>query len=205
MFDPLSLPPPVPARPAAEGFLLLLPAPSPPFGPRCARLHAAGVRALVSLLPRSEARALGIDLAALARACAALGIAWWHAPIPDFAAPDAAFERRWRTRAPLLRDLLRARAGVALHCRAGLGRSGTIAARLLVELGIAPEEAIARVRASRPGAIETAAQEAHVLARARLRPARDAGREGAERGREEASQAGEEKKRPRGADRWRRP
>jgi len=40
-----------------------------------------------------------------------------------------------------------------------------IAARLIVELGAAtPEEAIRRVRVSRPGAIETRAQAQHVLA-----------------------------------------
>jgi len=40
-----------------------------------------------------------------------------------------------------------------------------IAARLIVELGAAmPEEAIQLVRVSRPGAIETRAQERHVLA-----------------------------------------
>jgi ADP-ribosyl-[dinitrogen reductase] hydrolase len=46
----------------------------------------------------------------------------------------------------------------------GLGRSGMIAARLLVELGEEPRAAIQRVRAVRRGAIETAAQEAYVLA-----------------------------------------
>jgi ADP-ribosyl-[dinitrogen reductase] hydrolase len=46
-----------------------------------------------------------------------------------------------------------------------------IAARLLVELGIEPEEAITRVRAARPGAIETAAQAANV-AQQRARPER---------------------------------
>ena len=46
-----------------------------------------------------------------------------------------------------------------IHCRAGLGRSGMIAARLLVERGMAPEQAIIEVRAARPGAIETEAQE----------------------------------------------
>ena len=38
-----------------------------------------------------------------------------------------------------------------------------IAARLLVELGMEPTEAIASVRAVRPGAIETIAQEEFVL------------------------------------------
>lgn len=50
-----------------------------------------------------------------------------------------------------------------VHCRGGLGRAGTIAARLLVELGMQPTEAIAGVRAVRPGAIETSDQEKFVL------------------------------------------
>jgi ADP-ribosyl-[dinitrogen reductase] hydrolase len=53
---------------------------------------------------------------------------------------------------------------VVVHCRGGLGRAGTVAARMLVELGSTPQEAIRRVRASRRGAIETPAQEAYVMA-----------------------------------------
>jgi len=41
----------------------------------------------------------------------------------------------------------------------GLGRTGMAAALLLVERGIAPEDAIAAVRRARPGAIETRGQE----------------------------------------------
>jgi ADP-ribosyl-[dinitrogen reductase] hydrolase len=41
----------------------------------------------------------------------------------------------------------------------GLGRAGTIASRLLVELGWSPEEAIREVRRVRPGALETDEQE----------------------------------------------
>lgn len=119
--------------------------------------------ALVTLLPVEEARTLGLDLGALARACAARGIAWAHAPLADFAAPDAAFETVWAPLSPELRASVGRGRGVAFHCRAGLGRSGTLAARLLVELGFAPTEAIARVRHARPGAIETTAQEAHLF------------------------------------------
>jgi ADP-ribosyl-[dinitrogen reductase] hydrolase len=43
-----------------------------------------------------------------------------------------------------------------------LGRTGTIAGRLLVEFGDSPEEAIRKVRAARPGSIETRAQEQYV-------------------------------------------
>ncbi len=44
----------------------------------------------------------------------------------------------------------------------GLGRAGTVAARLLVELGAHPGDAMRRVRDVRPGAIETEEQEDHV-------------------------------------------
>ena len=53
---------------------------------------------------------------------------------------------------------------VYVHCKGGLGRAGTIAARLLVELGVSPKQAIADVRAARPGAIQTREQERYVHA-----------------------------------------
>jgi ADP-ribosyl-[dinitrogen reductase] hydrolase len=158
------------AAPLAPGFLLVLPRPEGVADGHADQLAEAGVAALVSLLPREEALALGLDPQALARACARRGIRFALAPIEDFGLPDRAFEQRWRRLGGELRGLIRESRGVALHCRAGLGRSGTIAARLLIELGLDPEAAIARVRAARPGAIETAAQEDHVRWLARSRP-----------------------------------
>ena len=48
---------------------------------------------------------------------------------------------------------------VAVHCAAGLGRSGTMAAVYLVADGASADEAITRVRDLRPGSIETEEQE----------------------------------------------
>ncbi len=160
----------VAAEPLAPGFLLVLPRPEGPARSNAEWLAAVGVAALVSLLPIEEARRLGLDLGALGEACGAQGIRWEHLPLADFAVPDAAFEHAWRALGPLLRGLLEGGRGVAFHCRAGLGRSGTIAARLLVELGLEPEAAIARVREARPGAIETVEQEHHLLTRPRTVP-----------------------------------
>jgi len=91
------------------------------------------------------------------------GIEWHHLPIADLQPPDARFEQRWIDSGPRLQGHLRAGARVLIHCRGGLGRAGTVAARLLVELGLPADEAIARVRRARPGAIESESQAEHVL------------------------------------------
>ena len=91
------------------------------------------------------------------------GMLWFHLPIADVSTPAEAFERQWDVAGRELRTLLRNARDVLVHCRGGLGRAGTIAARLLIELGIEPQTAIRQVRAVRPGAIETREQERYVL------------------------------------------
>jgi ADP-ribosyl-[dinitrogen reductase] hydrolase len=93
---------------------------------------------------------------------------WLHAPIRDVGVPDAAFEAAWTTIGEGLRNRLRAGFDVVVHCKGGLGRAGMLAARLMVELGGDPAKAIDLIRKVRPGAIETAAQEAHVRSRRAL-------------------------------------
>jgi ADP-ribosyl-[dinitrogen reductase] hydrolase len=76
--------------------------------------------------------------------------------------PSAEFEAKWPAHSESLRTLLDKGQNVLVHCRGGLGRAGMVSARLLVESGVEPGVAIARVRAARPGAIETPEQEVWV-------------------------------------------
>jgi ADP-ribosyl-[dinitrogen reductase] hydrolase len=92
------------------------------------------------------------------------GMRWMHLPIVDLSVPNQRFQNRWAINGADLRQVVRSGGRVLLHCRGGLGRAGMIAARLLVELGMEPGKAIQAVRRVRPGAIETAEQERHVLA-----------------------------------------
>ncbi len=88
----------------------------------------------------------------------AAGIAWRHMPVADFAAPDGGFDAAWARGAREALALLGQGGRVLVHCHGGCGRSGMAVLRLMIAAGEAPEAALARLRALRPCAVETAAQ-----------------------------------------------
>lgn len=105
---------------------------------------------VVSLTETAEMARHGA--AGLPAALAGRGIGWLHLPVADFGVPQTAL--------PLAGLAARLAQGqrIALHCLGGCGRSGMLALRLMVLAGEAPETALARLRAARPCAVETAAQ-----------------------------------------------
>ena len=120
-----------------------------------------GATAWLNLLTTTEM--LDLKVGNLEVAVKGSGIRYYRLPIEDGGVPDATFEKSWETVGKQLRAELLRGGKILIHCKGGLGRSGMIAARLIVELGaMTPEEAIGRVRVSRPGAIETREQERHV-------------------------------------------
>ena len=119
-----------------------------------------GATAVVSLITHEEIPDLKVH--DLPRAVRDRHMEWWHAPIPDGEAPEQDFEHAWKATGESIRNRLRLGFDVLLHCRGGLGRAGTITARLLVELGVQPDDAILRVRDAREWTIENGSQLAHV-------------------------------------------
>lgn len=120
-----------------------------------------GAAAVVTLVEQNELLLLRVER--LGEEVLRRKMLWFHLPIVDVSTPDEEFERQWEVAGDALRKLLRSGRDVLVHCRGGLGRAGTIGARLLIELGMEPATAVSQVRAARPGAIETCEQEKYVL------------------------------------------
>ena len=88
---------------------------------------------------------------------------WRHHPIQDMLPPDGKFLLSFSKTHSEIINALRSGFGVAIHCKGGLGRSGTIAALLLRDFGFSSRQAIQMVRETRPGTIETQEQERFLL------------------------------------------
>jgi len=122
-----------------------------------------GASALVTLMELEELEAYGVPPADLERGVIDRGMAWHHLPITDMDVPRLSFERGWQDSGPALRGIVRDGGRIVVHCFGGLGRTGTVAALMLVEFGIKPQAAIDRVRVARPGTVQTLYQERYVL------------------------------------------
>lgn len=86
------------------------------------------------------------------------GTDWLHLPIEDFGAPHGETAQFWPEAAKRAHKILDDGGKVLAHCMGGQGRSGMAILRLMVERDIPPLDALQRIRAVRPGAVETEAQ-----------------------------------------------
>ncbi|MDH3452003.1 MAG: protein tyrosine phosphatase [Gammaproteobacteria bacterium] len=138
-------------RRLSPGFLAIMPHPAagPQLTVELQALRRSGVELLVSLLDAHESADLG--LADAASVCAQCGIEHRSHPVADMSTPadGPAFTALARS----LKHRLLAGAGIAIHCRAGIGRSGLLAASVLVACGAKPEEAFAEISRARGASV----------------------------------------------------
>ncbi|MDR0548814.1 MAG: hypothetical protein LBI10_05310 [Deltaproteobacteria bacterium] len=128
-----------------------------------------GAHILVTLLEDKEMAYLRVTH--MPQVAKELGFSWWrfHVPdgfpleIPGHPTLDPK-DDPWTLPNALLRRYFKAGGRALIHCRGGLGRTGTLVARLLIEEGYPPKEAIEVTRAARRGAVENLAQENYLEA-----------------------------------------
>ena len=126
---------------------------------RLRHVHRCDV--LVSLLNDTELAEIGIGH--LAEAVAVHGIEHHLLPVRDGSVPEPGQLADVLALIDLLREHLLAGRTLVLHCRAGRGRAGMLAAILVASLWELPTDAIARVRRAQPRAVETVPQEHYVF------------------------------------------
>jgi atypical dual specificity phosphatase len=114
-----------------------------PDGPDdLAWLRRNGIQVLISLTESPPPRQWVNDA----------GLMLVHVPVIDMDAPT---DRQFDLVNDTIEKATASGMGVAVHCAAGRGRTGTVLAAYLVKQGKTARQAVADVRTARPGSIET--------------------------------------------------
>lgn len=143
------------------GALWIMPhPPSDRLSDAMASYAARGIDTIVSMLPPDEASELGLGNEDAP--CASQGIAFVSHPIVDFGLPDA---DRFTDLIDDLSARIRAGAAIAVHCRAGIGRSGMVTACTLIALGHDAGDAVHAVSKARGVSIPDTVTQADFIAR----------------------------------------
>ena len=111
---------------------------------------------LLSLMPGEEM--IENNVPALPDICYQHNITWFGLPIVDDEAPKSAFELQWIKHKQTILDEINNQGVVAVHCKGGTGRTGTVIAMLLLQLGWSVHKIIKEVHAIKPNALKIQAQ-----------------------------------------------
>ena len=115
-------------------------------------LKQAGATGIITLMADAElAENAASDLGLV---CQQTGLQWYQLPVADDAAPATDFQAAWQQHSAEILQRLQAGETLAIHCKGGSGRTGLIAAQIVLAAGGELDMTIAAVQALRPRALQ---------------------------------------------------
>jgi len=114
-------------------------------------LKEAGVAGLLTLMSTEELKENAVE--ELPEVCRRRGIVWFHLPVENGQIPDEQFLVAWKSNIAQIKSVLQKGKAVAVHCKGGSGRTGLIAAQLMIACGEDFQDALEKVKTLRPRAI----------------------------------------------------
>ena len=118
------------------------------------------ISCVASLVGKDELTELGVKN--LSENISSQNIKFIQFEIKNFGIPTTTQYEELKSFINEIKDNIISGKNVFVHCMAGLGRTGMIAALVLAKLGISINQSITIIRDTRPGSIETAEQEGFV-------------------------------------------
>lgn len=115
------------------------------------QLKESGTSMLITLMFDEE---MAINkVLSLPELCHQHQVNWLQLPIVDDEAPSNAFESEWQKYKPMILEQLNNKGVVAIHCKGGTGRTGTVIALLLLALGWPVDKIVKDVQRVKPKAL----------------------------------------------------
>jgi len=118
------------------------------------QLKEQGVTAILSMMTDEEMKNLHAEN--LPEVCKQNNIQWFNMETDDHKVPDEDSLSKWDQYKGNLLEVINQGGKVAVHCKGGTGRTGVGVAMLLLELGRDGDQAVADVKALKPGAFNSA-------------------------------------------------
>lgn len=116
------------------------------------QLKQAGAMAVITLMTDEEM--VGLEVDALPTVCKKHELQWFHLPIEDDEAPAAEYQQKWDSQQQKIHNILDQNGTLVIHCRGGSGRTGLMAAILMLERGTEFDQAVSMVKGLRPNALK---------------------------------------------------
>ena len=114
-------------------------------------LKEAGADLLISMLPTDEI--IKLNVTELGRETEQQGMTWYQLPVEDDHAPEQDFFSAFNPVKEAILGHLKEKKTIVIHCRGGTGRTGMMAAILLLESGYSWDKTKSLIQSIRPKAL----------------------------------------------------